>query len=98
MYLDSPVAFIAVVYFVLLAFVNLCFAVVVLADARRFDPPGAPRIPRPKRQLVLVGPGIWAFATLLGGVFAAAIYWAIHHSTLNPEVARAETPAVSEPA
>ena len=51
--------------------VHVAFCVGVYGDAAR------------RRETVFVGPGIWAFATLLGGVFTAAAYWVLHHSTLQ---------------
>ncbi len=35
------------------------------------------------QRTALVSASTWAFATLIGGVITATIYWFIHHSTLT---------------
>lgn len=73
---DLPVLF-WLIYIGLSAVVHIALAVAVYADAGDL-------YKYRKRKTFLVGAGIWAFAVLLGGVFAAGIYWAVHHSTLDP--------------
>ena len=61
-----------VVFFMSIAFiVQIAFCSGVYQDAKH-------------RKTLFVGPRMWAFATLLGGVFTAVAYWAIHLSTLCP--------------
>jgi hypothetical protein len=62
---------------VITAIVHIGFAIAVLID------PGL-MWRHLRRKTVLVGAGMWAIATLLGGVWTAAIYWLLHHSTLCP--------------
>ena len=57
--------------------VHLCFATAVVQDIRRGRQEG--------RNPWLVGTEVWALATLMGGVFVAAAYWLMHHSSLNTQ-------------
>ena len=66
-----------VVVAVLGILVNIVFSIAVYRDAVRLDR---------TRTLIIVGPAIWGIATLFGGVFTAAIYWAMHHSRLNSDI------------
>lgn len=70
----------------LMTFINgilhLIFAGAVARDAGNMNRIG--------QKTVLVSASTWAFATLIGGVFTATIYWVLHHSTftrpLNREI------------
>lgn len=55
--------------------VHVFFAGAVAKDAGLINQLG--------RRTALVSAHVWAFATLLGGVMVAAVYWFIHHSTLT---------------
>ena len=63
---------ISILIVVLTAIVHWCFCVAVYIDAKRLP-----------RKPILVAPVVWSLATLLGGLFVAAVYWVIHHSRLS---------------
>ncbi|MBU0456365.1 MAG: hypothetical protein ABIH77_04035 [Pseudomonadota bacterium] len=69
--LSSQIHSIATMAIIVKAIVNLIFAGAVAHDGGLILKSG--------RKTQLVSPMTWAFATLLGGVIAAAIYWFIHH-------------------
>jgi len=66
-----------VIFFTITALVNIAFGIGVLYDRELKQRDNG-------KFTYFVNIWIWALATLLGGVFVAAIYWAIHHSILNP--------------
>ena len=72
----------AVGFAVLTVLIHIVFALAVYRDALRLDR---------TRTLIIAGPAIWCIATLIGGVITVAIYWAMHHSRLNPEIPIAST-------
>lgn len=57
------------------ALLQVIFAGAVAKDAGNLQRLG--------QRTVLVSAPTWAFATLIGGVFTATIYWILHHSTLT---------------
>ena len=59
------------------AIVHIGFAAAVWADAANLWH-------QFRRNTFFVGGGLWALATLIGGVFVAVAYWVIHHSSLRP--------------
>ena len=65
------------------AILHVLFAGAVARDAGQLYKLG--------QRPALVSAATWAFATLIGGVITAAIYWFIHHSTLTRPALR-ETP------
>lgn len=54
---------------------HILFAGAVANDAGELNKTG--------QGTCLVSGVTWAFATLIGGIVTAAIYWFIHHSTLT---------------
>ena len=57
------------------AILHMIFAGAVAKDAGRLN--------QSSLKPILVSGITWAFATLLGGVFVAAIYWFLHHSKIT---------------
>jgi hypothetical protein len=76
---------------ILTGIVHISFALAVFADTQLLWK-------HLRRRTFLLGGGLWALATLLGGVYVAGIYWLIHHSTLHPQQSPVEAPEDRNPA
>jgi hypothetical protein len=62
-------------YFIGVVIVHVGFAAAVAADSGRLS--------RERTGPLIAGPLLWTLATLVGGVYVAAVYWFINHSTLS---------------
>lgn len=69
--LNAQVANIGAMIVFLQTIIHILFAGAVARDSGQLTKRGIPTY--------LVSGVTWAFATLLGGVFIAAIYWFMHH-------------------
>lgn len=63
----------------LIALINALLHVIFAGAVAR----DAGKLTRLGQRPVLVSAPTWAFATLIGGVFTATIYWLLHYSTLT---------------
>ncbi len=77
------------VIILLIVIVHMFFAFGVYSDALKLR--------RTFKTTILVNPAMWLFATILGGVLVAAIYWILHHSTLNPSKSITSKETYKEP-
>ncbi len=69
----TPPGVIAGILTILTAIVHVCFATALVQDIRKGRHKG--------HNPWLVGTLVWGLAALLGGVFVAALYWLMHHSS-----------------
>ena len=67
-----------IIFWGVMILINILFAAGVARDAGAIRARG--------ENTILVGPMTWIVATLFGGVFVAATYWAMHHSILRNRI------------
>jgi hypothetical protein len=79
----------AILSWLLMAVVNVSFAFGVWLDAGDIRRTG-------RGKLFLVGPSLWALATLFGGVFVAGVYWVIHYSSLRRADGGTKPPVIGD--
>ena len=72
---SNQIASLQLLLLLLNAILQLIFAGAVAKDSGKLYNTG--------NKTMLVSGVTWAFATLVGGVFIATIYWLIHHSKIT---------------
>jgi len=63
------------IFYAVMYIINFIFASAVAKDAGQVAKNG--------EKTAMVSGLVWAFSTLILGIYVAAIYWFIHHSTLT---------------
>ena len=76
---SSELASLSMLLIIVNSIIHIIFAGAVAKDAGDLTKVG--------QKTILTTGLVWAFATLLGGVFVAAVYWLLHHSTLTRSTA-----------
>jgi len=72
----APIGFLVVIAFwIATAMIHIIFALAVHRDAASLNRQGT--------GTIFASPLIWSLSVLIGGVFLAAIYWAMHHSAFR---------------
>ena len=79
-YFSGPISTVSLIIVAINAILHILFAGAVAKDSGKITKTGL--------KTALVSGVTWAFATLIGGVFIAAIYWFIHHSNLTITTSR----------
>ncbi len=74
-YLSGPLQTLQYLFLAIQIILHIVFATAVAHDAGQIEKTGS--------KPILVSGVIWAFATLMGGVFVGVVYWLLHHSTLT---------------
>lgn len=82
------IQFISIIAAIITFFIHIIIALAMYEDAQKL---------KNEDKLWLLSAGIYAFTGLLLGLIAAAIYWAIHYSTLKSAELESQQPETDTP-